>query len=117
MFDQDGAEGEIVYICDKDRKGDASLLEASGRAYFELKEGDPQRIGELFVTLYGERIRRLSRVTYELLADGNDIESGDLTPILEICPQLRAILAIAMEALNGLDAQRLPADLATVLTV
>ena len=116
MFDQDGAEGEIVYICDTDREGDASLLEASGRAYFELKEGDPQRIGELFVTLYGERIRRLSRVTYELLADGNDIESGDLTPILEICPQLRAMLAIAMEALNGLDAQRLPSDRSTVLT-
>jgi hypothetical protein len=116
MFDQDGADGEIVYICDTDREGDASLLEASGRAYVELKEGDPQRIGELFEILYGERIRRLSRVTYELLADGNDIEGGDLTPILEVCPQLRAMLAIAMEALHGSDAQRLPSDRSTVLT-
>ena len=116
MCDRDDAEGEIVYVCDTGREGDTSLLEASGRAYFELKEGDPQRIGKLFEALYGERIRRLSRVPYELLADGNDIEGGDLTPILEICPQLRPMLAIAMEALNGLDAQRLPSDRSTVLT-
>jgi hypothetical protein len=115
MFDEDNDRDEIVYVCDTDREGDINLLEASGRAFFQLRDGDARCIGELFEALYGDRIRRLSGVTYTLLTDGRDIGDGDVTSVLEICPQLRGMLAIAMEALSGTEAQRLPSDRSAVL--
>lgn len=115
MSKEAGEGGEVVYVCDTDREGDVSLLEASGRTFFDLKEGEPQRIGDLFQTLYGELVRRLSKMKYALLADGRDIEVGDTTPVLAICPQLRTMLATAMEALSGTEAQRLPSDRSLVL--
>ena len=115
MPQQADEEGEVVYVCDTEREGDVSLLEASGRLFFDLKEGEPKRIGQLLEALYGNAVRRLSNVEYSLLADGRDIELSDVTPLLTICPQLRAMLAIAMEALNGTEAQRLPSDRTLVL--
>ncbi|MBA69762.1 MAG: hypothetical protein CML30_12895 [Rhizobiales bacterium] len=110
-----GEQDEVVYVCDTEREGDVSLLEASGRLFFDLREGEPKRIGELMEALYSDAVRRLSSVKYGLLADGCDIEGSDVTPVLTICPQLRSMLAIAMEALNGTEAQRLPSDRALVL--
>lgn len=115
MAQQAGEEDEVVYVCDTERDGDVSLLEASGRLFFDLREGEPKRIGQLLEALYGKAVRRLSDVEYSLLADGRAIELSDVTPLLSICPQLRAMLAIAMEALNGTEAQRLPSDRTLVL--
>ena len=115
MFDQGDNEGEHVYICDANREGDPSVLESSGIPFFFLREADAQEVGLLFETLYGQRIRRLSQATYALLADQKDIRDSVATPALEICPVLRAMVATAMEALIGTEAQRLPSDRTTIL--
>ena len=115
MSDQDSDEGEHIYVCDTNREGDQYLLEASGQSFFFLRGGDPEKIGVLFENFYNQRIRRLSKVTYALRADGENIRDSVATPVLNICPQLRAMLAIAMEALSGTEAQRLPSDRTTIL--
>ena len=115
MLDEDSEEAESIYVCDTDRQGDRSLLEASGKPFIVLSEGDPSSIGMLFETLYGQRIRRLSQVGYSLHADGKKIQNSVAIPVLSVCPQLRTMVAVAMEALTGTEAQRLPADRATIL--
>ena len=115
MFDEDGEPGEIVYVCDTDRESDAGLLAASGQAFFQLKESDPRRTGELCELFYSERIRRMSRVDYTLHADGNTIDDVEKMSILEVCPHLRRMLAVAIEALIGTEAQRLPSDRSELL--
>ncbi len=115
MFDEEENPGGIVYVCDTDRESDAGLLAASGQAFFQLKESEPERTGELFEAFYGARIRRMSRVDYTLRADGNSIDDAEKTPILEVCPIFRPMLAIAIEALIGTDAQRLPSDRSELL--
>ncbi|WP_431298468.1 sacsin N-terminal ATP-binding-like domain-containing protein [Tabrizicola sp. BL-A-41-H6] len=106
---------EVIYVRDTEREGDVGLLEASGQAFFDLKEAKPHRIGDLFEMLYGDRVRRLSKVSFALLADGQKVEEGDMTPILTICPPLRAMVAVTMEALSGTEAQALPSDRSLVL--
>ncbi|RBI69028.1 hypothetical protein DQW77_15915 [Roseovarius sp. TE539] len=115
MFDVDEAPGETVYVCDTERESDAGLLAASGQAFFQLKESEPGRTGELIEAFYGDRIRRMSRVDYTLRADGNTIDEAEKTPILEVCPHLRPMLAVATEALIGTEAQRLPSDRSELL--
>jgi hypothetical protein len=106
---------EIIYVRDTEREGDVGLLEASGKAFFDLKEAKPHRIGDLFEMLYGDRVRRLSKVSFALLADGQKVEEGDMTPILTICPPLRTMVAVTMESLSGTEAQSLPSDRSLVL--
>ena len=115
MFDEEEEPGQIVYVCDTERESDAGLLAASGQAFFQLKESEPGRTGELFEVFYGERIRRMSRVDYTLRADGNTIDDAEKTPIPEVCPHLRPMLAVAIEALIGTEAQRLPSDRSELL--
>ena len=115
MLDQDSVKDEYIYVCDTDRQGDRNLLEASDKPFIALSEGDPSRIGQLFDTLYGPRIRRLSEVDYSLLADGKAIQDSATSAALSVCPRLRTMVAVAMEALTGTEAQRLPADRATIL--
>lgn len=116
MSDQAGDDSRALYVCDTNRDGDQSVLEASGRSFFFLRDADAQKVGELFERLYGERVRRLSRVTYELRADGRNIRDCPAVPVLDVCPHLRAMVAIAMEALSGTEGQRLPADRTMILT-
>lgn len=115
MFDEDGEKDEIIYVCDTDRESDVGLLAASGRAFFQLKEGDPGRTGDLFEGFYGERIRLMSLVDYSLLADGKNIEGTEKVPALDICPYLRSMVAVSTEALSGTEAQRLPSDRSEIL--
>ena len=115
MFDQAGDDDCQLYVCDTERDGDQSVMEASGRSFFFLRDADAQEVGELFDRLYGARVRRLSGVTYELRADGRDIRDCPAVPVLDVCPHLRAMVAIAMEALSGTEGQRLPADRTTIL--
>lgn len=116
MFRGESSEGELVYVGDTRREADIALLEASGRPFVSVRDVQQiQAIGELFEGLYGERIRRLSRVTHSVLADGRDINECATTPALQICPRLRAMVAVAMEALTGTEAQRLPSDRAAIL--
>ncbi|MDE0417763.1 MAG: hypothetical protein OXI95_12635 [bacterium] len=116
LLEQDEEIEECVYVCDTNRESDASLLEVSGRLFFSLKDVEPDKLGMLFESCYGQRIRRVSQVSYELLVDGNDIRNAKSRAAVDICPQLRSMLAIGMEALGGTEAQRLPTDRSTVLT-
>jgi len=115
MFDEEDEPGEVVYVCDTERESDAGLLAASGQAFFQLKESELGQTGELLEIFYGERIRRMSRIDYTLRADGNTIDDAEKTPILEVCPHLRTMLAVAIEALIGTEAQRLPSDRSEIL--
>ena len=117
MLDHNDDEGECLYVCDTNREGDVSLIVASGRPFFCLRgrDVDGEKIGKSFKAFYGQQVRCLSQVPYKLLADGMSIESCVGTSVLEICPQLRAMIATAMEALSGMEAQRLPADREKVL--
>ena len=115
MLDQDSEQAESIYVCDTDRQGDHILLEASGKPFIVLSGGDPSTIGRLFDQLYGHRIRRFSEVEYSLHADGKKIQNSVAVPVLSVCPLLRTMVAVAMEALTGTEAQRLPADRATIL--
>ncbi len=118
MIDQDDEEGECIYVCDANRESDSGLLRASGRAFFCLRDRDSEghKVGKLFSVLFKQRVRCLSQVTYKLLADERSIESCAGTSVLEICPQLRTMVATAMEALSGTEAQRLPSDREKILT-
>ena len=107
---------ECIYVCDTDRKSDRDLLEASGLPFVFLGEGDPSEVGLLFAALYGDRIRRLSEAEYSLLADGKRMQDSVATGVPSICPRLRTMVAVAMEALTGTEAQRLPTDRSTILT-
>lgn len=115
MFDEEGEQGEIVYVCDTDRESDAGLLAASGQSFLQLKESDPGRTGELLQLFYGARIKRMSHVDYSLHADGNNVDDVEKIPTLEVCPHLRRMLAVAIEALIGTEAQRLPSDRSELL--
>ncbi len=116
MSDGGGDQAEPVYICDTNKESDAHLLEASGRLFVFLRDADGEELGALFETYYGDRVRRLSQVEYTLLADGENIRNSVTTSVVSICPQLRAMVAVAMEALSGTEAQRLPTDRSTILT-
>ncbi|MCE8546450.1 DUF3883 domain-containing protein [Ruegeria pomeroyi] len=115
MFGEEGPEHEIVYVCDVDRESDAGLLAASGRLFFQLRGGDPGATGKLFEYFYSERVRRMSQVDYSLLADRKPIDEVEKTPVPEVCPPLRTMLAVAIEALTGTEMQRLPADRSELL--
>jgi|TARA_R110002124_G_scaffold287327_1_gene472909 hypothetical protein len=104
-----------VYICDTGRLGDVDLLMASGQLFFNLPDGDSEVTGKHFQALYGERIRRISKVEYSLQADGKDISEVKGEPINSLVPELRSMVAVAMEALRGTEAQRLPSNRAEVL--
>lgn len=115
IMGEDEVPSEIVYVCDTERESDAGLLAASGRAFFQLKESEPDRTGAFLEVFFGERIRRMSAVEYTLLADGKTIDDAEKTPVLEVCPHLRTMLAVAIEALIGTEAQRLPSDRSELL--
>lgn len=118
MLDQDDDGDESLYVCDTNQEGDASLIAASGRPYFHLRnrDFDGEKIGILFQEFFGERVKRVSEANHKLLADDISIESCNGTPVLEVCPRLRAMVATAMEALSGTEAQRLPAGREKLLT-
>lgn len=116
MSDGAAGEAEPIYICDTNRESDAHLLEASGLLFVFLRDAEGEELGTLFETYYGGRVRRLSQVEYTLLADGENILNSVTTPVAFVCPQLRAMVAVAIEALSGTEAQRLPADRSTILT-
>ena len=115
MLDNDDGEQEPVYVCDTNRESDVNLLQASGQPFLFVPHIDGQKIGELLEAMYGQRIRRLSHMTYELLADGKNIEDCDAVPVLAVCPRIRTMVAVGVEALSGTEAQSLPSDRGVIL--
>lgn len=106
-----GVEGSpAVYVRDTRDDTVVSLAEAAGVRLFDAGSGDAEAVGRLMATLYGGRVRLLSGVGYELIADGKALGEGETVPVLSLCPRLRMLVAVALEALKGADLQRLPAD-------
>ncbi|AXX98609.1 sacsin N-terminal ATP-binding-like domain-containing protein [Profundibacter amoris] len=115
VTDLEENESERLYVRDTEREAELRLVEASGQLLFEVKEGNPTQIGDLLEHLYGKIVTRLSKAEYTFLADGRDVGQGDIASVLDICPRMRVMVAVAMEALKGTEAQRLPADRSIVL--
>ena len=106
---------ELIYVRDGDDETVASLVEASGGLLFDPRAANPVRVGALLRKLYGERVRLLSEADYSMVADGQEVGTGDVAPILDRCPRLRVLVAIAMEALKGIEMQKLPGDRYTIV--
>jgi Domain of unknown function (DUF3883) len=106
---------DSIYVRDRDDETVASLVEASGRLLFDPRAGNPTRIGTLLRKLYGDKVRLLSEAKYSMVADGGEVGTGDVAPVLTWCPRLRVFVAIAIEALKGAELQRLPADRSSIV--
>ena len=115
MLDNNDGEGEPVYVCDTNRESDKNLLAASGQPFLFVPNTDGEKVGTLLEAMFGQRIRRLSQMSYELLADGKDIRDCGVVPVLEVCQSLRTMVAVAMEALSSTEAQRLPSERGVIL--
>lgn len=115
VTDLEENESERLYVRDTEREAELRLVEASGQLLFEVKEGNPTQIGDLLEHLYGKIVTRLSKAEYTFLADSRDVGQGDVATLSDICPKMRVMVAVAMEALKGTEAQRLPADRSVVL--
>ncbi|RWN52715.1 hypothetical protein [Mesorhizobium sp.] len=99
-----------IYVRNSDDETVANIVEASGRLLFDPRSTNPARVGALMRRLYGQRVRLLSEAKCSMLADGQEVGVGDVAPVLEWCPRLRVMIAVAMEALKGIELQRLPSD-------
>ena len=103
---------QVVYVRDGDDETIASLVEASGRLLFDPRSG---RTGALLRKLYGLKVRLLSEADSSMTADGHEVGAGALAPATNLCPRLRMLAAVAMEALKGTELQRLPADRSSIV--
>ncbi|WLD98539.1 DUF3883 domain-containing protein [Agrobacterium leguminum] len=113
-----GEKAETVYVRDSADQIAPGLIAAIGGALLDTRATDPARIGKLLKSLYRGRVRLVSEVSYELRLSGarlNELGPGDM--LTEICPWLRAMVAIALEALQGAESARLPTNRSTILAV
>ena len=49
------------------------------------------------------------------MVDGREVGEDNVAPVLGHCPRLRAMVAVAIEALQGTDLQSLPADRSSII--
>ncbi len=106
-----GSDAETVYVRDSADSIAASLVEVIGDPLVDVRSAEPGRLGVLLQKLYGERIRRTSELAYAIQVDGAPLEELPFGPrLVERCPWLRPMLAVALEALDSVDLNRLPAD-------
>lgn len=113
-----GEKAETVYVRDSADQIAPGLIAAIGGALLDTRATDPARIGKLLKPLFRDRVRLVSEVSYELRLAGarlDELEGGDL--LTEICPWLRAMVAVALEALQCAELARLPTDRSTILAV
>ena len=106
---------ELVYVRDSDTETAASLVEAAGRDLFDLRGSHPPGLGRVMKALYGSRVRLLSEVHYEVTVDGNAVGAGHVLRAQSRFPRLKLMCTVAMEAMKGVEAQRLPSDRRAVL--
>lgn len=106
-----GSEAETVYVRDSADSIAASLVEVIGDPLVDVRVTEPGRLGVLLQKLYGERIRRTSELAYAIQVDGAPLAELPVGPrLVDRCPWLRPMLAVALEALDSVDLNRLPAD-------
>ena len=109
----------IVRVCGKEpfyvRDGAdpiaVSLVEVIGDPLIDIRAPDPSRLGNLMHKLYEGAIRRTSELVYAIDVDGSPLEQLPAgTRLVDRCPWLRPMLAVALEALESVDLNRLPSD-------
>lgn len=111
-----GNEAEIVYVRDSADSIAASLVEVIGDPLVDIRSADPSRIGALLQRLYGKQIRRTSELTYAIHLGSVPLEDLPIGPrLVDQCPWLRPVLAVALEALDRVDLNRLPLDRSTIV--
>ena len=109
------AGGEPVYVRNTDDEAAASLVEAAGRPMIETRGGSRTQLGDLLRGLYVDRVRLLSEVDYQVTIDGEDVGTGEATPLVHWCPRLPLMAAVAMEAVKGLEARNVPVNRRIIL--
>ena len=110
------ADTPPISVRDNDDEVAPGLISAAGDAILEVKGADPARVGVLFVALYGDRVRLVSGLRYDVRADNVHIDElpRDATA-LDVCAWLRPMAAFAIEALTGIEAGQLPTDRSSLL--
>ncbi|WP_342846007.1 DUF3883 domain-containing protein [Sulfitobacter sp. AS59] len=109
-------EAAPLYVRDSDDDLAPSLVASVEGLLFDIKGADRARVGAVAEALFGEKVSRLSTMRYDVKIDDvaiDDIETCET--VLEQCPWLRVMLAVAMEGLRGTDAGQLPSDRGLVL--
>jgi hypothetical protein len=102
---------QSVYVRDTDDEIGASLITVVGNLLADVKGADRTQVGRVLGALYGERISLVSSARYEVHVDGRRMADIERMPsAVELCPWLRPMTAVALEALRGAEAIRLPAD-------
>ncbi|RUZ99982.1 sensor histidine kinase, partial [Mesorhizobium sp. M7A.F.Ca.US.001.02.1.1] len=109
------ASTERIYVRDADDETASSLVEAAGRPIMEIRVGDRERLGLVTRALYGDQVRLLSEADYTITVDGREVGTGDMAEAVDWCPRLPLMVAVAMEAMKGLDARTLPVNRQIVL--
>lgn len=107
---------ETIYVRDSTDLIATSLVEVLGDPLLDVRGAEPERLGVLLHKLYGNGVRRTSQLAYAIEVDGSPLEELGLGPkLVSCCPWLRLMLAVALEALDSVDLNRLPADRAAIL--
>lgn len=109
------AGDEPVYVRNTDDEAAASLVEAAGRPMIETRGGSRTQLGHVLRGLYGDWVRLLSEVDYQVTIDGEDVGTGEATPLVAWCPRLPLMVAMAMEAVKGLEARNVPVNRRIIL--
>lgn len=106
----EGAMSEIVYVRDIDDNTATSLVEAAGLPLIDIRAGDRGRFGQMLRHFYGKRIRLLSEASRQITVAGEDVEVAGTELIVDWCPRLPLMTAVAMEGMRTFEARNLPAD-------
>ena len=110
-----GATDEPIYVRDCDDEAAASLVEAAGRPMIETRSGSRSQLGLVLRAFYDDRVRLLSEVDYQVTVDGSDVGLGEVIPLTTWCPRLPLMVAVAMEAVKGLEARNVPVNRRLIL--
>ena len=110
------ADTPPICVRDNDDEVAPGLISAAGHAILDVKGANPARVGDLFHALYGDRLRLISKLRYDVRADNVPINELPRDPkALDVCAWLRPMAAFAIEALTGTAAGRLPTDRSSLL--
>lgn len=110
------ADSPPICVRDNDDEVARGLIDAVGHAILEVKGAEPARVGALFRALYGDRVRLVSGLRYDVHIDNMRIDDLPRDAMaLDVCAWLRPMAAIAIEALTGTAAGQLPSDRSSLL--
>ncbi|MET3523965.1 sacsin N-terminal ATP-binding-like domain-containing protein [Mesorhizobium abyssinicae] len=111
-----GSNAETVYVRDSPDSIAAGLVEVIGDPLLDVRTTEPAKIGRLLQQLYGTQVRRTSELAYAIHIGGTPLGELPLGPrLVDACLWLRPMLAVALEALDSVDLNRLPADRSSIL--